>query len=313
MNGSNAHSMTAGLSHRILRGGYLVVVLSWAILFSTAVTLTPSAAYAKRGIVKERHVQTNEQERHGLPWRRVPAHSILLKDLNNGRVLYEHQPGKRLSPASLTKIMSALVILEQGRLDDLVTVSPAAARAPKTHLRLKAGQVFRLHALLKAMLIVSANDACLAAVEHVGGDEAQFVTLMNAKAVALGLTDTHFTNGCGFDGPDHYSTAEDLATLSVIALEQPTFRDLVREEHTTIMPVNGTRAYVLHTTNRLLGRIPGVEGIKTGFTSKAGRCLIAKVSQDGNELLLVILNSRRRWNTATSLINYGLRVAGPLR
>jgi len=301
--------MAARFSFPALRSGHLVVVLLWAALLGSAVTLIPSVAHAKRGIVKERHAHPVEQERPGLPWRRVPAHSILLKDLNSGRILYEHEPGKRLSPASLTKIMSALVILEQGRLNDLVTVSPAAARAPKTHLRLKAGQVFRLNALLKAMLIVSANDACLAAVEHVGGDEAQFVTLMNAKAVALGLADTHFSNGCGFDGPDHYSTAEDLATLSIIALEQPTFRELVREERATIMPVNGTRAYVLHTTNRLLGRIPGVEGIKTGFTSKAGRCLIAKVSQNGSELLVVILNSSRRWKTATSLINYGLRTS----
>jgi len=224
-------------------------------------------------------------------------------------VLYEYDAGKQMSPASLTKIMSALVILEKGQLDDLVTISPNAARAHKMHLRMKAGQVFRLEDLLKAMLIMSANDACLTAVEHVGGDEAQFVTLMNAKAEALGLADTHFSNGCGFDNPDHYSTAEDLAALSVIALDQPVFRQLVREERAIITPVNGHHAYVLHNTNRLLGRIPGVEGIKTGFTSKAGRCLIAKVSQNGSDLLLVILNSKRRWNTATNLITYGLQVA----
>ncbi len=242
-----------------------------------------------------------------LPWRRVPAHSVLLKELNTGRILYEHEAGKRLSPASLTKIMSALVILEKGRLDDLATVSRNAARAHKTHLRLKIGQVFRLEDLLKAMLIVSANDACLAAVEHVGGDEDQFVLLMNAKAVALGLADTHFSNACGFDGPDHYSTAEDLATLSEIALQNTVFRQLVREEREIIAPVSDRRTYVLRNTNRLLGRIPGVEGVKTGFTSKAGRCLIAKVSQDGKDLLLVILNSNRRWNTAMSLISYGLQ------
>ena len=275
------------------------------------VLLAPSMVHAKRGHAKTRHILSAAEASGPLPWRRVPAHSILLKELNSGRVLYEHDSGKRLSPASLTKIMSALVILEHGKLDELVTVSPAAARAHKTHLRLKAGQVFKLNDLLKAMLIVSANDACLAAVEHVGGDETQFVTLMNEKAATLGLRNTHFSNGCGFDGPDHYSTAEDLATLSVIALQRPIFRDLVKEERAMIMPVNGNRAYVLHTTNRLLGRIPGVEGIKTGFTSKAGRCLIAKVSQNGSDLLLVILNSNRRWNTATSLISYGLRASGP--
>ena len=271
--------------------------------------LTPSIALAKSIEARPAPVRTASIPHQFPPWRVAPAHGILLKDLNSGRVLYEHDAGKRMSPASLTKIMSALVILERGQLDDLVTISPNAARAHKTHLRVKAGQVFRLEDLLKAMLIVSANDACLAAVEHVGGDEAQFVDFMNAKAEELGLADTHFSNGCGFDNPDHYSTAEDLATLSLMALDQPIFRQLVREERTIITPVSGHRAYVLHNTNRLLGRIPGVEGIKTGFTSKAGRCLIAKVSQNGSDLLLVILNSKRRWNTATNLIAYGLQVA----
>ena len=279
------------------------------LLLISAATLTPSIALAKNVAAQPVHVRTAIATHQSPPWRVAPAHGILLKELNSGRVLYEHDSGKRMSPASLTKIMSALVILEKGQLDDLVTISPNAARAHKTHLRMKTGQVFRLEDLLKAMLIMSANDACLAAVEHVGGDEAQFVSLMNAKAAALGLADTHFSNGCGFDNPDHYSTAEDLAALSVIALDQPIFRQLVREERAIITPVNGQHAYVLHNTNRLLGRIPGVEGIKTGFTSKAGRCLIAKVSQNGSDLLLVILNSKRRWNTATNLITYGLQAA----
>jgi len=283
------------------------------LLLIGAETFTPSIAIAKNTPAQSVPVRTATAPNQFPPWRVAPAHGILLKELNSGRVLYEHDAGKRMSPASLTKIMSALVILEKGQLDDFVTISPSAARAHKTHLRVKAGQVFRLEDLLKAMLIVSANDACLAAVEHVGGDEAQFVTLMNAKAEKLGLSDTHFSNGCGFDDLDHYSTAEDLATLSVIALDQPIFRQLVREERTMITPVNSHRAYVLHNTNRLLGRIPGVEGIKTGFTSKAGRCLIAKVSRNGSDLLLVILNSKRRWNTATNLITYGLQAADPLQ
>lgn len=283
-----------------------------AFLLIGAETVTPSIALAKNVATQSVSVRTAIASRQFPPWRVAPAHGILLKELKSGRVLYEHDAGKRMSPASLTKIMSALVILERGQLEDFVTISPGAARAHKTHLRVKAGQVFRLEDLLKAMLIVSANDACLAAVQHVGGDEAQFVTLMNAKAEELGLSDTHFSNACGFDNPDHFSTAEDLATLSVMALDQPIFRQLVREERAMITPVNGHRAYVLHNTNRLLGRIPGVEGIKTGFTSKAGRCLIAKVSQNGSDLLLVILNSKRRWNTATNLITYGFQVAEPL-
>lgn len=301
------NNRASGLTRRLLgcfaRGLGILVLLSLA-----QISVSGSLASAAAPHQGKRAVQTVSLSPQPLPWRIVPAHSILLKELRSGRILYEHDSEKRLSPASLTKIMSALVILEKGNLADLATVSKNAARAPKTHLRLKAGEVFRLEDLLKAMLIVSANDACLAAVEHVGGDEEQFVMLMNAKAAALGLTDTHFSNGCGFDNPDHYSTAEDLAKLSEVALQNAVFRELVREEREIITPITGHRAYVLHNTNRLLGRIPGVEGVKTGFTSKAGRCLIAKVSQNGSDLLLVILNSNRRWNTAKSLIDYGLRL-----
>jgi len=239
---------------------------------------------------------------------RSTAHGILLKDLKSGRTLYQFGADQRLAPASLTKIMTALVILDYGRLYEHATVSPQAAAAHRTHLKLRAGQVFRLEDLLKAMLITSANDACLAAVEHVAGSEEQFVVLMNAKVTAYGLADTHFSNACGFDGPTHYSTAADLARLSETALQNPMFRDFVRQEIDIITPVNDNRSYLLHNTNRLLGKLPGVEGIKTGFTSRAGRCLIAKVSQDGKELLLVLLHARQRWNTAAQLINDGLQV-----
>ena len=280
-----------------------------AVLFMSPFPWSGLPASAKESHPnRERGFNTVSMSPQALPWRTAPAHSILLKELRSGRVLYEHMSAKRMSPASLTKIMSSLVILENGRLDEQATVSRNAARAPKTHLRLKTGEVFRLEDLLKAMLIISANDACLAAIEHVGGDEEQFVKLMNAKATDLGLSNTHFSNACGFDGPDHYSTAEDLATLSEVAMQNAVFRELVREERAIITPVSGRRAHVLHNTNRLLGRVPGVEGVKTGFTSKAGRCLIAKVSQDGSDLLLVILNSKRRWKTAKSLIDFGLRL-----
>lgn len=238
---------------------------------------------------------------------RIPAESILLKDLSSGQILYAFEADRRLSPASLTKIMSALVMLEYGKLDDYVTVSREAAAARKMHLRLRVGHIFRLEDLLKAMLITSANDACLAAAIHVGGSEEKFVELMNGKARALGLAHTHFSNACGFDSPTHYTTAQDLAALTELALQHPLFRSYVKEERGVLTAVNTNRSYLLRTTNRLLGRMPGVEGVKTGFTSKAGRCLIAKVSQDGKELLLVLLHASARWNTATHLIKYGLR------
>jgi D-alanyl-D-alanine carboxypeptidase (penicillin-binding protein 5/6) len=239
---------------------------------------------------------------------RLAAHGILLKDLKSGRTLYQFEADRRLAPASLTKIVTALVILDYARLYEHAAISRQAAAAHRTHLKLRAGQVFRLEDLLKAMLITSANDACLAAVEHVAASEEEFVGLMNAKVKAMGLEDTHFSNACGFDGKDHYSTAADLARVSEAALQQPMFRDFVRQEFDIITSVNDNRSYVLRNTNRLLGRIPGVEGIKTGFTSRAGRCLIAKVSQNGNELLLVLLHARQRWYTAAQLIHEGLQI-----
>jgi D-alanyl-D-alanine carboxypeptidase (penicillin-binding protein 5/6) len=238
---------------------------------------------------------------------RMQAQSILLKDLSTGRTLYEVRANRRVAPASLTKIMSALVILEYGQLQDPVTVSRKAAAARKIHLRLHAGHVFRLEDLLKAMLITSANDACLAAVEHVGGSEDMFVAMMNNKARRLGLLDTHFSNACGFDSPTHYTTAADLATLSEAAMQDPMFRSLVRKEVDMIFPLNANRSYWLRNTNRLLGRIPGIEGIKTGFTSQAGRCLVAKASQDGKEVLLVLLHANRRWDTASTLLRQGMQ------
>jgi len=236
----------------------------------------------------------------------MQAQSILLKDLSTGRTLYEVRANRRVAPASLTKIMSALVILEYGQLRDTVTISRKASSARKIHLRLHAGHMFRLEDLLKAMLITSANDACLAAVEHVGGSEEMFVAMMNNKARRLGLLDTHFSNACGFDSPTHYTTAADLATLSEIAMQDRTFRALVRKEVDMIFPLNANRSYWLRNTNRLLGRLPGIEGIKTGFTSQAGRCLVAKASQDGKEVLLVLLHANRRWDTASSLLRQGM-------
>ncbi len=282
--------------------------LSREWLLAVAVAVTVLAAWTVPERAEADHQSVSRSARPPAPLGRgFSAEGILLKDLASGQTLYEFRADHRLSPASLTKIMSALVILEYGRMDDLVTVSRKAATARKFRLRLKPGQVMRLDDLLKAMLITSANDACLAAAEHVGGTREQFIDLMNLKARALGLSDTHFNDPCGFDAADHYSTAADLARLTEIALLHPVFRTYVRAEREMIYSVSPARPYLLRNTNRLLGRFPGVEGVKTGFTSKAGRCLIAKVSQGGKELLLVLLHANRRWNIATNLINYGLQ------
>ena len=241
------------------------------------------------------------------PRRFASPEGILLQDNKSGRVLLELHADQPMAPASLTKIMSAIVILEDGNLDDEVTVSQRAAAAHKIKLHLKPGQLVPLRGLLQAMLIRSANDACLAAVEHVAGDEESFVARMNAKAATLGLTRTHFQNACGFDMPDHYSTASDLAALTTYAMGNESFAAIVREPAAVIRTADQRKKFIARTTNRLLGTMEGVVGVKTGYTREAGRCLIVVVTREDKELLLVLLNARRRWWRAQELLELGLQ------
>jgi D-alanyl-D-alanine carboxypeptidase (penicillin-binding protein 5/6) len=258
---------------------------------------------------KPAQVKTPGIYKRKAPRRPLPPEGILLKDLTTGQFLFEQNADLSMAPASLTKIMSAIVILEEGNLDDQVTVSRQAAAAHRIKLHLKPGQVLPLRGLLEAMLIRSANDACLAAVEHVGGNEDSFVAKMNAKAEAIGLTRTHFRNACGFDMPEHYSTAHDLAVLTEYAMAHETFASIVKEPAAVIRTADQRKTYVARTTNRLLGTMDGVIGVKTGYTRGAGRCLIAVVTRDDRELLLVLLNARQRWWRAHALIESGLRAS----
>ncbi len=237
------------------------------------------------------------------------AEAILLKDLTTGRILFEQRAREPMPPASLTKIMSAIVILSEGNLEDSVVISRKAAAALPTKLYLKRGQVFPLRGLLEAMLIRSANDACLAAAEHIAGTEEAFVDKMNAKAQEMGLTQTQFRNACGFNMVQHYSTAEELAKLTEYAMGYETFSTIVKEPKAVLRQVNQSRAFVSRTTNRLLGVMDGVVGVKTGYTKAAGRCLITVVHRGDKELLLVLLNSRQRWSTAQTLLEGELRDA----
>ena len=140
-----------------------------------------------------------------------------------------------------------------------------------------------------------------------GGEADRFVTMMNERARALGLENTHFANACGFDAPGHYSTAADLAKLTEQALRAPAFSMMVRTVTRDIASVDGTRHVPLHSTNELL-LDPDVTGVKTGYTSKAGRCVIASMFKDGHQLLLVGLNVMDRWEQATQLLRYGQAV-----
>ena len=236
----------------------------------------------------------------------IKASALYLVELKSGRVLLEKDPARRLPPASLTKIMTALIALESAPLQEVVKIDRRALVHPSS-LKFQAGEEFLLRDLLTAMLVSSANDACEAVAWHVGGNANQFVAMMNERARALGLKNTHFANACGFDAPGHYSTAADLAKLTEQALQQPVFSMMVRTIVRDIATVDGTRKVSLHSTNELL-LDPDVNGVKTGYTSKAGRCLIASMFKDGHRLLLVGLNVMDQWEQSTKLLRYGQAV-----
>ena len=233
----------------------------------------------------------------------IKASALYLVELQSGRVLLEKNATRRLPPASLTKIMTALVALESAPLQEVVKIHPRSIVHHSSY-NFRPGEEFSLRDLLTAMLVASANDACEAIAWHIGGDETRFVAKMNERADRMGLKDTRFTNPCGFDAPEHYSTATDLAKLTEQALQQPIFSMMVRTLTRDISTVDGTRRMSLHSTNELLVD-PDVNGVKTGYTSKAGRCLIASMFKDGHRLLLVGLNVMDRWGQAARLLRYG--------
>ena len=236
----------------------------------------------------------------------VKAAALYMVELQSGKVLLQKNATRRLPPASLTKIMTALVALESAHLQDVVKIDRRAL-VHRSSLKFQAGEEFLLRDLVTAMLVASANDACEAVAWHIGGDDKRFVALMNERARALGLKDTHFANACGFDAPGHYSTAADLANLTEQALQQPFFSMMVRTLIRDISTVDGTRRMSLHSTNKLLVD-PDVNGVKTGYTSKAGRCLIASMFKDGQRFLLVALNMMDQWEQASRLLRYGQTV-----
>ena len=236
----------------------------------------------------------------------IKASALYMVELKSGRVLLEKDATRRLPPASLTKLMTALVALEASSLEQVVQVDRRAL-VHQSSLKLHAGEQFLVRDLLTAMLVTSANDACEAVAWHVGGDADKFVAMMNERTRTLGLKNTHFANACGFDAPDHYSTAADLAKLTEQALQLPAISMMVRTVIRDIATVDGTRQVLLRSTNELL-LDPDVTGVKTGYTSKAGRCLIASMFKDGHQLLLVGLNVRDRWEQAPRLLRYGQTV-----
>jgi serine-type D-Ala-D-Ala carboxypeptidase (penicillin-binding protein 5/6) len=223
----------------------------------------------------------------GVP--QVSARAYIVQNGVNGEVLAHLHDRQRLPIASITKLMTALVTLQHAGLDDLVTVSRQAASVGESSIYLANGEKLTVEELVEAALIQSANDAAVALAEHVGGSQAGFVAMMNAEAQRLGLRDTHFANPDGLDAPNHYSSAHDVTRLARIAMKNEVIRRIVDEETAQI---SGGRT--LNTWNDLLGRYPGVFGVKTGHTTAAGWSEVAAARSRGVTVYATLLGSPGR-------------------
>lgn len=243
------------------------------------------------------------------------AKSAIMIEASTGKVLFEKNSDEKLAPASMTKMMSLLLVMEEiekGSIkwDDVVTASVNAASMGGSQIFLEAGEKMTVEDLVKGMAIASGNDATVAMAERVAGTEASFVKLMNAKAKELGLKNTNFINATGLDTDNHYSSARDMSLIA---------KELVK--HEKILEFSGTyedylrkdskNPFWLVNTNRLVKFYQGVDGLKTGFTSNAGYCLTSTAKKDGMRLITVVMNEEdasKRSADTTKMLDYGFNI-----
>jgi D-alanyl-D-alanine carboxypeptidase/D-alanyl-D-alanine carboxypeptidase (penicillin-binding protein 5/6) len=235
----------------------------------------------------------------------ISAKSTVLIDAESGAVLYGKNEHERRGMASTTKIMTALVALENASLSDVVTVAPEACGVEGSSVYLFPEEQITMETLLYALMLQSANDAAEAIAYAVSGSVEGFVALMNEKAQELGLTDTHFDNPHGLDGATHYTTALELAKITAQALKNETLRQIVGTEKKAIPLHNGEATRLLVNHNRLLRDYDDVIGVKTGYTRACGRTLVSAAEQNGVMLICVTLDDGNDWADHRALLDYG--------
>jgi serine-type D-Ala-D-Ala carboxypeptidase (penicillin-binding protein 5/6) len=219
---------------------------------------------------------------------KISAGAAIVLDTASGRVLYEKNAYTRRSIASTTKIMTAIVALENGNDEEDVIVSKRAAAISGSQVNIKEGKTYKLGDLMVAMMLRSGNDAAIAIAEHVGGSVEVFADMMNRKAAEIGATNTNFVTPHGLDDPQHYSTAYDLALITQYALKNEKFCSIVGTKDSTF------EGSAITNTNEMLSLYPGANGVKTGFTGQAGRCLVTSVTQNNWRIISVVLNCASR-------------------
>jgi len=243
----------------------------------------------------------------------VSAASAVLMDVTTGDILYGKKADTPRPPASTTKIMTAILGLELGRPDEVVTVSQKAADVGEATLHLDPGEKILLYELISGALVKSGNDACVAIAEHISGSEEQFVKLMNKKALALGAQNTNFANTNGLPLKAHYTTAKDLALMARHGLQLPQFAGITRQKTTSIHFLEPDVFMDLKNTNKLLTNYPYADGVKTGTTTAAGKCLVSSATKDGRQLVAVVLNAPDRFGDAQKLLEWGFEKTETVR
>lgn len=229
----------------------------------------------------------------------VSAQKAILMDGNTGRVLYEKNADSQSLIASTTKIMTALVVCEQCNVLDRMRIPREAVGIEGSSMYLQEGEVLTVQELLYGTMLHSGNDAATALAIYCGGTVEGFAQLMNDKAHSLGMSGSHFVNPHGLDAPEHYSTARDLAILATEAMKNPIFAATVSAKSVSA----GNRRLTNH--NKLLWRIEGANGVKTGYTRAAGRILVSGAKRDGRQLIAVTINAPDDWNDHAGLLEEG--------
>ena len=243
----------------------------------------------------------------------ISAGAWILYDDTFGLVLAEREADIGRAVASTTKIMTALVVIEQSDQDATVEITSRADLAGGSEIGLVPGErPWTVADLLAALLLQSANDAAVALAEHVGGSVAGFADLMNVKAAELGLRNTNFVNPHGLDHPDHYSTPRDLLTGTLAAMDDPTFARLIQARSANLPANPDGEPRVAVNRNELLASYPGALGVKTGFTDNALQTLVAAAERDRRRLYAVVLGSTDHFTDAARLLDYGFAEFGPM-
>lgn len=233
------------------------------------------------------------------------ARSAILMEAETGRVLYAYNAHEALPMASTTKVMTALLALERGALDDVVTAGRNAFGVPGTSIYLAQGEQLTLEQMLYGLMLASGNDAAVAIAEHIGGSVEEFCRLMTARAEELGCENTVFSTPHGLPAQAHHTTAWDLALITREALKNPTFREIVSTQRATLPWAGHDYDRVLNNKNRLLSSYPGALGVKTGYTKAAGRCLVFAARREEMTLIGVVLNCPDWFNEAAGLLDRG--------